>query len=37
MTNHGRRQASLRVKATDAGGRTVSQEIVNAYAVALRP
>ena len=33
MTNKAGGKASLRVKATDAGGRTVSQEIVNAYAV----
>ncbi len=33
VTNRAGGKASLRVKATDAGGRTVSQEIVNAYAV----
>ena len=33
VTNKAGGQASLRVRATDAGGRTVSQEIVNAYAV----
>ena len=33
VTNKAGGKASLRVKATDAGGRTVSQEIVNAYAV----